>query len=80
MKAFVPELAMVPRVSTISSDERPMPLSDIVMILFFLSTAILIFPSKVSAALPEVIISNLRLLIASDAFDISSRRKISFCE
>ncbi len=80
IKALVPELAMVPSVSTISSDDRPMPLSDKVMVLSFLLTAMVILPSKVSAALPAVIMSNLRLLIASEAFEISSRRKISFCE
>ena len=80
IKALVPELAIVPSVSTISSADRPMPLSDKVMVLSFLLTAMVILPSKVSAALPAVIMSNLRLLIASEAFEISSRRKISFCE
>ena len=75
--ALVPELAIVPSVAIISSLVNPIPLSEILMVLAFLSMAIVMAPSKVLFASPALSVSNFRLLIASEAFEMSSRRKIS---
>ena len=57
-----------------------MPSSLIVSVLAFLSAVIDTLPSNMSAELPEASTAIFRLLMASEAFEISSRRKISFCE
>ena len=78
MNVFVPDFAIVPIFSTTSARDMPMPLSEIVSVLLFLSGTRKIsyasFPSRMSLF---VRLSKWSLSIASDAFEISSRRKIS---
>src|SRR5260370_3688844 len=77
-KARVPDLAIVPRWSTMVSRFMPVPLSDNVSVpasLFAISLIFQsLFPTRRSSCVSE---SNLILLMASDALLISSRRKIS---
>ena len=79
--ALVPELAIVPRFFSRSAASMPMPLSLTIIVLAALSTAISIFHSGASAT-SDLSVSprNFALSIASDAFDTSSRRNISFFE
>ena len=78
---MVPLLAMVPRLAAASSAERPMPLSSIETVFASASKAIRtassVSPSQ-SAAFSSA--SKRSLSHASDAFDTSSRRKISLFE
>src|SRR5438309_4972715 len=74
----VPDLAMVPMLLTTSSRDMPMPLSDTVRVRACLSkeTRILRSASEPYRAFPERA-SKRSLSAASEAFDISSLRKIS---
>ena len=77
----VPDLAIVPIFSIISSSDIPIPLSDMVKVLFSSSTMTLIFKSSERLANLELLIDlNLSLSRASDALDINSLRKISLFE
>ena len=77
----VPDLAIVPIFSIISSSDIPIPLSDMVKVLFSSSTIILIFKSSDRLANLELLIDlNLSLSSASDALEINSLRKISLFE
>ncbi len=79
--AFVPLWATVPRWSITSCRDMPMPLSEMVSVFAALSGAILIFQSVLPSSLSALAsASNRTLLMASDAFEISSRRKISLSE
>ena len=81
MKRRVPELAMVPMFCSISWAVMPMPLSVMVSVRAFLSARMVIFQASSSRCSDAwVSASNRARSIASDAFDTSSRRKISFFE
>ncbi|KAH9522858.1 hypothetical protein DERF_006414 [Dermatophagoides farinae] len=77
-KSAVPDLAIVPRFATISSLVIPIPVSVICNNLLSLSALIRIDNSSVAANTSLSVNDNSRILSnASDALDISSRRKIS---
>src|SRR5690242_7222237 len=77
----VPDLAMVPIFAITSSRDMPMPLSETVMVFAFSSKAILIFRSGSSPYRALFASASKRSLsAASEAFEISSRRKISLFE
>ena len=81
MNSRVPLLAIVPRWATASSDDMPMPLSVIVMVLASLSKATRTSRSVLPSYSSGLSIASKRSLShASDAFEISSRRKISLFE
>ena len=81
MKARVPERAMVPIFSSASAMLMPIPLSEMVRVPAVLSGISLIFqsvfPSRSSMLEWD---SNLTLSMASEALDMSSRRKMSLLE
>ena len=77
----MPDFAIVPRFSTISDCVMPMPLSATVMVLAFASKSIDIFSSLSSAVSSGFCKASTRSLSsASDAFEISSRKKTSLFE
>jgi len=81
MNSRVPLFAIVPRLATASADDRPMPLSEMVMVFASGSNAIRTSrfgSSSYSAALFNA--SKRSLSHASEAFEIISRRKISLFE
>ncbi len=72
---------MVPRLSISSCRSMPMPLSATTSVLSFLFVAIEIFGGSPSAISSGLAIASYRSLSqASDAFEISSRRKMSVSE
>ncbi len=75
----VPERAMVPRFSTASARLMPMPLSTTVSVRASASRSRRISYSAVASD-ASFTASKRRLSMASEAFEISSRRKISLCE
>ena len=78
---FVPDDAMVPRFCSSSAASMPMPLSEIISVFAPLSAAIWIFHSGLSwTSALSVSERNFARSIASDAFEMSSRRNISFFE
>ena len=81
MKALVPLLAMVPRFLTSSSLDIPTPVSLILSTFFSLSTEIRTsrsaLPSMASGCVSD---SSLILSRASEAFEMSSRKKMSLFE
>ncbi|MNF00316.1 hypothetical protein D3C80_1991270 [compost metagenome] len=81
MKSAVPDLAMVPRWAMTSSRLMPMPLSSRVTVPASLSKLRRIFsssPPSSSSGLARA--SKRSLSTASEALEISSRRKISLFE
>ena len=77
----VPERAIVPMLSMTSCRSMPMPLSDTVMVRASLSKLTRIFNSgSLSYKAPSVSASKRNLSQASDALEISSRRKTSLLE
>ena len=76
-KAFVPDLAIVPRLEINSSLDIPIPLSDILSVLDFGSTFKLIFKSIEEAKLLSVRLLYLLLSQASEALEINSLKKMS---
>jgi len=83
MKAFVPDLAIVPKLLINSYLVMPIPVSQIVKVLFVLSgiTLILKFGSISSLVFSGSVIDLYLILSrASDALEISSLRKISLFE
>ena len=81
MKAWVPERAMVPRFFSASAASMPMPLSEIASVAASLSATIEMAQSGESAT-SDLSVSPRYFArsIASEAFETSSRRKISFLE
>ena len=79
---FVPELAIVPRLLFKSSSSMPMPLSDIVSVRPVPSVNVISILGSKAKPLRDssVRVRYLSLSIASEAFEISSRRKISLLE
>ena len=72
---------MVPMLASTSSGLMPMPLSETVSVLASLSAVILIFHSgSFSRMLSSFRDSNRARSIASEAFEMISRRKISLLE
>ncbi|SLI10819.1 Uncharacterised protein [Mycobacteroides abscessus subsp. abscessus] len=77
----VPDLARVPIRSTTSARDMPMPLSRTVRIRLSLSTSSSMCRSAVSTCRSLSLKDSSRSLSsASDAFEISSRRKVSLLE
>ena len=75
---MVPERAMVPRLDTTSSRDMPMPLSLMVMVRASLSKATRIRSSLSFSNKAGLDMASKRSLsVASEAFETSSRRKIS---
>src|SRR5690606_20703709 len=80
-KRRVPELAMLPMLATTSSRDMPMPLSAMVMVRASLSQLTSMCSSASPASRSGLAIDSKRSLSqASEALEISSRRKISLCE
>ncbi len=78
MKASAPECAMVPRFSISSSRVMPMPVSEIVSVCATGSDSMRIASSASGSSTSRFVsISNCTRCSASDAFEMSSRRKIS---
>ena len=76
--SFVPDLAIVPMLAITSSRDIPMPLSATVSVRAALSMRTVIFRSgSLSYRAGAASASKRSLSPASDAFEISSRRKIS---
>ena len=77
----VPDLAIVPMLSITSSRDMPTPLSETVMVRAAGSTSTWTAKSGSSSRrAPSVSPSKRSLSQASDAFEMSSRRKISLFE
>ena len=80
-KAFVPDLAIVPKDDFKSSSFIPIPLSEIVRVFSLLLISILISgASDEPAIFLSVKLRYFLLSRASEAFDINSRRNISLSE
>ena len=79
-KDDVPERAIVPSVSVRSSALSPIPVSKISIVFFFSFTFIRISSASEFKIAWSVCPRNLRLCIASEALDSSSRKKISRSE
>ena len=78
MNSPVPLRAIVPRYETSSSRSMPMPLSEKVSVPAFLSIVMSMRPFfAYSASSVRLKLSMRSLSIASEAFDISSRTKMS---
>ena len=78
LKAMLSECAMVPRLRSRSSFDMPMPLSDTVMVRASLSNATRMPSSSLLSWMSlSVRLRKYSLSTASDAFEMSSRRKIS---
>ena len=81
MKAFVPDLAMVPRLNTSSSRLMPTPVSSMVNVLSILLAVMLMrICGSDSRTLGSVMDSYRILSRASDALEISSRKNTSLLE
>ena len=77
----MPDLAMVPMCSITSSRDMPMPLSQTVIVRASLSNATRICSVPASSSSSgRVRASKRSLSMASEAFEISSRRKISLLQ
>src|SRR5690606_20441909 len=80
-KRRVPELAMLPMLATTSSRDMPMPVSRRVIVRACLSQLTSMRSSASPASSSGLAIDSKRSLSqASEALEISSRRKISLCE
>jgi hypothetical protein len=81
MKAFVPERAIVPKLLTKSALVIPIPVSIIVSVLSFLLGKIFISNLGFESSFDLSVRASKRILSqASEALEISSRRKISLFE
>jgi hypothetical protein len=77
---FVPERAIVPRLSMTSERLMPMPLSRTVSVPAAASTISVITRLSPPSSSGFASASKRSFSQASDAFEINSRRKISLCE
>src|ERR1700722_20063573 len=77
---LVPDRAMVPRLSMISASLMPMPLSLMLKVPASVSGVSVIDSASLPKSSGLAIASKRNFSQASEAFEISSRRKISLCE